>query len=547
MSFNLNAVTHLFSRVERTRENMHLYQSIDAYEFLVANPFSGLFIDLGLGKTICSLTVIVDLIMNFDLDQNEKILVIGPRRVVLETWPDEIAAWEHTAGLSFQVIYAHDDDPRLDVVQKAAESASRAISLAQGLSPLARQSAAAKAGQKARTAEKERIRREQARSNASVHLISRDDVEWLTERWGRKWPYRTVFIDESSGFKDHASKRFQALQAVRNAEENLITRLHILTATPAAETYEHLFPQIWLLDKGKRLGVNITTYRKKYFSQNIYSRKWELRPDAEHEIIEKISDICLVMKAEDYLNIEKPVIVPRPVYLGAAELAVYKQMQNDMLVTMPDGTQIEAETAAALSQKLLQIASGVLYETANFLDDATAEVVKVKKVHSIHDKKIEALQQIIEEAQGQPIMVAYHFKSSLDRLKKAFPQGRAMDREGKAIKPWNAGKIPLLFIHPMSAGHGLNMQKGGHHIVFFDIPWSLENFIQLIGRLARQGQKNIVVVQLLLAMETLDWRVWQQLSKKEDAQDMLFRLLRRAIAKRKKERQEAQQGLEFAC
>jgi hypothetical protein len=468
------------------------------------------------------------------------VLVIGPMRVANETWPTEIGLWEHTAQLNHQVIYAFDDDPRLEDARRAAEAAARAIARAQNLSPDDVRKAAQRAGQKAETAMRETIREQAARSTASVHIISRDWIEWLVNFWGTKWPYRMVIVDESSGFKDHKSGRFQALAKVRNSffdaakTKPFIERLHILTATPAAETYEHLFAQLYLLDRGERLGINITQYRNRYFTHNQWSRKYTLRPDAEHEILAKIADICLVMKAEDYLNLEKPVIVPRPVHLGAHEMSIYKRMQDDFIVTLDDGSEIEAETAAALSQKLLQIASGVLYETQNFLDDATGDTLKVKKVHAIHDKKIEALQEIVEEAQGQPLMIAYHFKSSLDRLRKTFPEAVVMDREGKCVKKWNAGKIPILLIHPQSGGHGLNMQKGGHHLVFFDIPWSLELFLQLIGRLARQGQRHPVVVQLLLAVGTLDYAVWQALSIKEDAQDRLFTLLKKLVRYRTK-------------
>lgn len=516
-----------FALVEHDREALHLYQSLDAIPFLHENPYSALFIDLGLGKTVSSLTVIADLLTEF---QYEKVLVIGPLRVARETWPTEIGLWEHTAHLNHQVIYVDDDDPRLSDARRAATAQARAT----GISP----DEVRRAGVTAEAKMRESIRESYARSDVSVHIIPSNWVEWLVNFWGAKWPYRMVVVDESSMFKDHKSHCFKALAKVRNSFRDgaktkpLIERMHILTATPAAETYEHLFAQMFLLDRGERLGINITTYRKRYFSENRYTRKWELRPGGEEDILAKIADICLVMKARDYLPLAEPVIVPRPVHLSAKEMAIYNRMQEDFIVTLDDGSEIEAETAAALSQKLLQIASGVLYETQNFLDDATGDTLKVKKVHAIHDKKIEALQQIVDEAQGQPLMVAYHFKASLDRLRKTFPDAVVMDREGKCVKKWNAGKIPMLLIHPRSGGHGLNMQHGGHHLVFYEIPWSLENYLQLIGRLARQGQKNIVVVQLLLAVGTLDYAVWQALSIKEDAQEKLFKLLKGLIAKR---------------
>lgn len=511
-----------FANVVRTRDDLHGYQSDEAVPFLRANPFSALFIDMGLGKTVSSLTVIADLLSEFVYD---KVLVIGPLRVATETWPTEIGLWEHTAPFNHSLIHARDDDPRI----AAARDRAKAFGRQEGLSSADTQKMAGRAETKAR----EDIRRDAARSSKSIHIISRDWVEWLVDFYGRNWPYRMVIIDESSGFKDYKSNRFKALAKVRNTD-GLIERLHLLTATPAAETYEHLFAQVFLMDRGERFGKGITKFREAYFTYNKYSMKWKLRPGAEEEILSKISDICLVMKAEDYLDIEKPIIVPRPVHLSEKQLALYREMQEEFVVTLDDGTEIEAETAAALSSKLLQMASGVLYETYFDQDLETEDMRKVKRVHHLHDHKIEALKQITEEAQGEPLLVGYHFKSSLDRLKKAFPKAVVMDRDGKCIKPWNARKIPMLLMHPQSGGHGLNLQHGGHNIVFFDLPWSLELYLQFIGRLARQGQKHLVVVQLLTAVGTLDETVHQALSTKEDAQEVLFQILKRLIRKARK-------------
>lgn len=515
-----------FADVELDESHLHDYQDDLAIPFMIENPFSALFIDMGLGKSISSLTVIAWLIQELFCElQGDKILVIGPMRVATQTWPDEIRKWRHTAWLNHCLIYVDDDDPQVKLAGRRAAGEARL----NGMSA----AEARKVQGAAETAEKERQRKVRARAKQTIHIIPSNWVEWLVEFHGRNWPYRTVFIDESSGFKDHNSGRFKALAKVRR-EEGLITRLHELTATPAAETYEHLFAQIYLMDKGERFGKGITKYRDKYFNYNKYSRKYKLREGAEEEILAKISDICLVMKAEDYLDIEKPTIVERPVRLSEREMALYTQMQDDLIVTLPNGVEIEAETAAALSSRLLQMASGFLYETFLLEDENTEDFKKVKRTHPIHNHKIEMMKEIVEEAQGATILVGYHFKSSLDRLKKAFPQAVVMDREGKCVKAWNKGKIPMLLMHPQSGGHGLNLQDGGHHIVFFDLPWSLELYLQFIGRLARQGQKHPVVVQLLTAIGTLDQTVCQSLSTKEDAQEKLFRILKRLIrAKRK--------------
>ena len=546
-----------FAEVELEREQMHAYQSDIALPFLRDNPFSALFVDMGLGKSITSATLICDLLAEFATD---KVLVIGPLRVMTDTWPNEFRKWRHTAAFNFTLIREDDDDPRIKLAEKRdrepAVKQRRARIREQAeiilkerllqverrdLSGLRKKRAIAQVkreyhetvGVSFATEAREEIRGELARSRTSVHFINREQLEWLVNFHGEDWPYRTVIIDESSSFKDHRTERFKALKKVRQTP-GLITRLHLLTATPAAETYEHLFAQMYLLDLGKRLGKNITHYLDDYFSYNRYSMKYTLRPGCEEQILDKMKDICLVMKAKDYLDLDEPTIVQRPVKLSESTMLLYEQMKEDCLVTLDDGTEIEAETAAALSSKLLQMASGVLYETQHLMDYDTGDMAKVKRVHKLHDAKIETLKEIHEGLQGSPVLVAYHFKSSLDRLKKVFPKATVMDRDGKCIKDWNDGKIPMLLIHPQSGGHGLNLQKGGHNIVFFDLVWSLELWIQLIGRLARQGQKNPVLVQVLIATGTLDEVVMEALLSKTDAQDKLFLLLKRLIRRYRK-------------
>jgi len=491
-----------FTDVEHDRSDLHAYQRDIAIPFLLANPFSALFADVGLGKCISVLTVLVELLDSFDND--DKILIIGPMRVACETWPTEISLWRHTAHLTHSLIHVSDTDLRLMGVP------------AEGV-----------------PAEKDRLRREAVRSRSTIHIIPFHHLEWLVELLGRDWPYRIVIVDESSGFKDHNSKRFLALAKIRNSA-GLITRMHLLTATPAAESYIALFPQMFLLDRGERLGKMITHYRDRYFTFNPYKRKYFLRPGGEDDLLDKIKDLCLVMKADDYLSLEKPTVLRRLVHLEDRELKLYKKMEKDFIVTLDDGSQVEAETAAVLSQKLLQLASGVLYETTLTANADGGTFAKRTKAHHIHDHKIEELRQIVDELQGSPLLVGYHFKSSLDRLQKAFPTAVAMDTEGKCVKPWNKGKIPILLMHPQAGGHGLNLQAGGHHVVFFDIPWSLELYLQFVGRVARQGQKHAVVVWLMTAVGTLDSIVCESLIAKEDAQDKLFTILKRMIARYRK-------------
>ena len=519
-----------FADVKLEREQMHDYQSKLALPFMKANPFSGLFLSMGLGKSIISATLIHDLIMD---GHHGKILVVGPLRVMTDTWPTEFRTWRHTAAFTPQLLREDDDDPRIVEAKKRDRLNHEDRQWDREtleMSGLEEKEIRAELGGREEAKVRLAIRGELARSRSTIHFVNREQLVWLVNFWGPKWPYRTVIIDESSSFKDHTTIRFNALKKVRNTR-GLITRLHILTATPAAETYEHLYPQIWLLDRGQRLGKNITQYRRDYFIEDRYTRKRTLRSkDCEQEILDKIKDIVLVLDAKDYLKLDEPKIVKRPIHLPPSVMSIYETLKKESVVTLPDGAEIEAETAAALASKLLQLASGVLYETKDLLDHDTQEMTKVRKVHRIHDAKIDTLKEIVEGLQGSPVMVAYHFKSSLDRLKKAFPKAVVMDRDGKCVKAWNEGRIPMLLIHPQSGGHGLNLQKGpGHNIVFFDLVWSLELWLQLIGRLARQGQRNPVLVQVLAVCGTYDEVVYDLLLEKSDAQDRLFSILKRLV------------------
>lgn len=514
-----------FSDVRLTRDQMHKYQADDAYNHLKLNPFSALFIDMGLGKTVSTATVAVDLIEDFHYDDGEKILIVGPMRVATSTWPDEFRAWQHLAAHVPELIHVMDDHPELKQAAREAKQEAR--------ERLEFPSECEKAATRAVAMMKETLRQRLATSKKTIHIISQDWLEWLVNFYGTKWPYRTVIIDESSGFKDHTTRRFIALQSIVEVP-GLITRMHLLTATPAAESLEHFFAQIFLLDGGTRLGRNITAFRKKYMTQNRWTRKWEAVPGALERVLAKISDICLVMKEEDYLPRTPPLFIEKLVHMDERQMALYKTMEKEMLVSLDDGTEVEAKTAADLSAKLLQMASGVLYDTqllpGEDPDDPDAKV-KILKVHKIHDHKMEMLKQIVEESLGKPILVSYSHRSTLARLQKAFPKAVKMDREAKCKKPWNAGKIPMLLMHPKSGGHGLNLQEGGHIIVFFDIPWSLELYLQLIGRLSRQGQKTRVSVFLLVCEGTLDHIVVGALQAKTDAQNLLFKILKKMKVK----------------
>jgi SNF2 family DNA or RNA helicase len=509
-----------FALVEFERSQMHEYQNEDV-EFFKANPFSYGLISIGLGKTVTAGTLLYDLIVN---GSEDKILVLGPIAVIATSWPDEFRRWRHLAALNFTVLREDDDDPR---IKEAGRLARRA-----GTSPA-----------EAMTAMRRKIRHELANSPAQIHLANFEAIEWLGEFWGRDWPYRVVIVDEASLLKSHSSARWNMLKRFR-LTPGYITRMHLLTGTPASEGIEPFFPLTFLLDCGKRFGKFITHYREKYFVQNKYSFKLKVREGAVEEVLAKIADITTLRRRQDYFNVNEPLIVQRRVTMRPSETELYETMQSEFIVKLPDGKEIEAETAAALSQKLAQMASGVLYETSLEApegydpdsDEERPDLVKVRRVHSIHDHKIEMLKQIFDEMQGSPVLVAYQHRSSIDRLVKAFPDGVKWDKSGKSKAPWNAGRIKKLFMHPKSGGHGQNLQQGGSTIVFFDIPWSRDQFAQLIGRLDRQGQTNDVTVFLLVTAGTIDETMAKAQQEKKDAEEEVFKVLRRMIGKQRRQK-----------
>lgn len=543
------------------REQMHAYQKTGG-DFIKAHPFSALFVDLGLGKTVTTLTALLDLVESMEVNC---ILVIAPIRVANETWPTELVTWRHLAPMTAARIR---DDDLVDRINTAGQEAAALLKKWGANHPdvqavvrkyrmmKLRQHAKSKLGfagpqivkyarekieekmlapatpdelkffreYSRKQAAKVAVRDHKRRNPATIYVINREQVEFLVDAWGTDWPYDCVVIDESSSLKDHGTNRWKALRKVRP----FMTRMHQLTATPAAESYLGLFGQVGLLDMGERLGTTFTAYTEEYFKKNQYNHTYAMIKGSEEKIAEKISDICLTMKAEDYLPLEKPVIKLHKIQLNAKAQAVYDEMEQTSIVQLVEGgREIEAETAAALSSKLLQICSGVLYETYLEEDMDTEEMVKVKTVHKIHDQKLEALKEIIAEHEGENFLVVYHFKSSLDRLQKAFPKAKVMDAQGTMVKTWNTGKLPMLLVHPQSAGHGLNLQHGGRHVLFYDLPWSLELYLQTIGRLARQGQKLVVYVHHLIAKGCLDEHVYRALTEKRDVQEELFKILKR--------------------
>lgn len=482
------------------RSDLKAYQQA-AIDFLLYNPFSALWLDMGLGKTVSVLTLLADLL---ELGVIQRVLIVAPIKVAVRTWPNEIAKWDHLKHLDFQVIRPTGEE---DDIQQTRERVSRlaaALHVPRRLIPglVAR----------AETQARERVRRTQARRAAPIHLVNRERLMWLARFWGSRWPYDTVIFDEASGLRDYKSERFRAMSAVRK----YLVRLHQLSATPRPESYLDLFPQIWLLDRGDRLGSNITAYRDRYFTNNPYKRKWEIKAGAADQIIEKISDLVLDMKAKDYLEVDQPIFVDRPVYLSESQLALYRELEATSILDLPEGV-IEAETAGALFQKLMQFASGFMYGAD-------------RKVHSIHEAKLDELELIAEETQGRPLLVAYHYKPSLAALKKRFKHAVVMSPDGREEAAWNRGEIPMLLFHPASSAHGQNLQFGGSLMAFFDIPASYENYEQSVGRLPRPGQKEVVRIFLLRTIGTEDEYSVSRLTRKQTDQDYMFHRLRQLRA-----------------
>ena len=443
----------------------HNYQRY-AIQRILDQPSCALFLDMGLGKTVITLTAIVELMHNrFEVART---LVIAPLRVAETTWPDEARKWQHT----------------------------RHLRMAQVLGSA-------------------RLREAALRQRADVWVINRENVPWLVETLGRRWPFDMVVIDELSSFKSPKARRFRALRRVRP----LIKRIVGLTGTPAPNGLLDLWSQIYLLDQGERLGKTFSEYRGRYFEPSKWVHKegssrpvvvdYAPRPGAEEAIYSKLSDLAVSMKAEDWLEMPERIDRVVKVPLGVRARKQYEQLERHYILELAgEGAVITAGSAAALSNKLLQVANGAVYD-----EDG--------RVQHIHDAKLDALETIIEGAVGKPVFVNYAYRHDLARLRERFPEARVLDGP-EAVAAWNRGEIPILLAHPASAGHGLNLQYGGSQIVWFGLPWSLELYQQANRRIHRQGQTERVIVHHLVAAGTVDEDVMAVLAQKEATQDALL-------------------------
>lgn len=441
--------------------NPHEYQGY-ATDFVLTHPVSGLILDMGLGKSVITLTALWDLLL--DSFEIGRVLIIAPKRVAEDTWPKELAKWDHLHGLSYSLVLGS-----------------------------------------------EKQRREALQQRAFLYIINRENVTWLVDNY--KWDFDTLVIDELSSFKSAKAQRFKALKRVRP----LVKRVIGLTGTPAPNSLIDLWPEIYLLDMGRRLGRFIGGYRDRFFLPDKRNREiiysYKPREGAEETIYRLISDICISMKASDHLRMPELISNRVEVKMDDKEKALYDKFRQDMVLKLPDG-ELDAVNAAALSNKLLQMADGAVYG-----DD--------KKVLHIHDRKLDALEDIIEAANGKPLLVAYWYKHDRDRIRARFDT-RDIDTK-QDIDDWCAGKIPVALIHPASAGHGLNLQDGGSSIVWFGLTWSLEMYQQLNARLWRQGQKNTVVIQHIITAGTHDEDVIRALELKDTNQNALINAVRARI------------------
>lgn len=440
----------------------HDYQAF-ATNFILDHPVCGLILDMGLGKSVITLTALWDLLLDrFDIG---KVLIVAPKRVAEDTWPKELAKWDHLDGLSYSLVMGTEDQ-----------------------------------------------RRAALQKRAKLYIINRENVAWLVAKC--PWQFDTLVLDELSSFKNSKAQRFRALKQVRPRVKRVIG----LTGTPRPNSLLDLWPQMYLLDMGQRLGRFVGGYRERFFVPDKRNREiiysYKPREGAEEKIYELISDICISMKAVDHLNMPPIISNTIEVRMSTKEQGLYDEFQRNMVLQL-EGEELDALNAAALSSKLTQMANGAVYG-------------EDKRVFAIHDRKLDALEDLIEAANGQPLLVAYWFNHDLERIQKRFPTTRVIDKP-QDIDDWNAGKIPVALIHPASAGHGLNLQDGGSTVVWFGLTWSLELYQQLNARLWRQGQRHTVVIQHIVTTGTQDEDIMAALIRKDLGQEAMYEAVKARI------------------
>lgn len=441
-----------------TPDLMHKYQWVSTYH-IVDNREAGLFLEMGLGKTVSTLTAI-NILMYQELTVN-KVLIIAPKKVAENVWSDEIANWSHVKHLTLSKVMGTPKQRKMALMRKA-----------------------------------------------DIYIISRDNVAWLVGLYQMGWPFDMIVVDESSSFKNHDSERFKALKTVRP----LSNRVVLLTGTPAPNGLIDLWAQLYLLDRGKRLCEWITGYRERWFTlqggDGHVGGKYKLRPEADKEIYARIGDICISMKSNDYLELPDRVDNIVKIELPDKVQEAYHEFERDLVMQLKDGKEVTAVNAGVLAGKLTQFANGAIYD-------------ENKVYHEIHDEKLEMLAELLEAAQGKPVLVFYWFQHDLARILKKIKGCRQL-KTMTDVADWNQGKVPIMLAHPQSAGHGLNLQAGGHLIIWFGLTWSLELYQQACKRLHRQGQVNTCIIHHIVAKNTMDMRIMRAIETKAAGQDALM-------------------------
>ena len=441
----------------------HNYQNY-AKNFILAHKVSALFLDCGLGKTITTLTAINELM--YDSFEISKVLIIAPLRVAQSTWKEEIEKWNHLNLLRYSIAVG-DEKERLKALKQ----------------------------------------------NSDIYIINRENVDWLVTKSGIDFNFNMLIIDELSSFKSHTSKRFKSLLKIRPYFERVVG----LTGTPSSNGLMDLWAEFRVLDLGERLGRYITHYRNEYFLPDkrngavIFSYKPQ--PNAEERIYRRLADITISMKSTEYLKMPELILNDLEINLGEEDQIKYKKFKKEMVMTIQE-KEIDAINAASLSNKLIQLANGSIYDEA-------------KNFYEVHNKKLDKLEEIIESANGKPVLVAYWFKADKERIEKRFKVREIKTADD--IKQWNKGMIDLALIHPASAGHGLNLQSGGSTLVWFSLTWSLELYQQTNARLYRQGQKDTVVIHHLITKNTIDEDIMKSLKRKDKTQEALMRAVKARI------------------
>ena len=441
----------------------HNYQNY-AKDFILAHKVSALFLDCGLGKTITTLTAINELM--YDSFEISKVLIIAPLRVAQSTWKEEIEKWNHLNLLRYSIVVG-DEKERLKALKQ----------------------------------------------NSDIYIINRENVDWLVTKSGIDFNFDMLVIDELSSFKSNTSKRFKSLLKIRPYFERVVG----LTGTPSSNGLMDLWAEFRVLDLGERLGRYITHYRNEYFLPDkrngavIFSYKPQ--PNAEERIYRRLADITISMKSTEYLKMPELILNELEINLDEEDQIKYKKFKKEMVMTIQE-KEIDAINAASLSNKLIQLANGSIYD-------------EDKKFYEVHNKKLDKLEEIIESANGKPVLVAYWFKADKERIEKRFKVREIKTADD--IKQWNMGMINLALIHPASAGHGLNLQSGGFTLVWFSLTWSLELYQQTNARLYRQGQKDTVVIHHLITKNTIDEDIMKSLKRKDKTQEALMRAVKARI------------------